>query len=99
MSLQAAIEIQEKEARLHRTLFQKFAAACPLIFLMMFMLGTASTLLSGHPEKRISELELYCFFLFVACVVLFVINYRNQKKISILEIEVLKLKRKQESEK
>jgi cbb3-type cytochrome oxidase subunit 3 len=94
MSIQASIEIQEKEAALRRSPLQKFAAAAPLLFLLLFVFGSGNLLFSGHSERRLDELELYFFYLFVACVVLFVLQKRNQKKIARLEIDILKLKRK-----
>jgi hypothetical protein len=94
MSIHKALEIREREAALRRTPLQKFAIAGPFIFFTMLLFGSASSLFSSHPERKIAELGFYVFCIFIGCIALLAFQAKSRRRIAVLEVEVLKLKRK-----
>jgi hypothetical protein len=90
MSLQQAIEIREKEAEIQRTSLPKLAAIGFSIFAVVFGL-TLMSIGAGYSKTEDSKFTL----LIIAFGLFFAYHHRkNKRRIDILELEMLKLKRR-----
>jgi hypothetical protein len=96
MSLQDALKIQEKQKSLRETPLQWAAAIIPIAFYAFMVVGSFWSLFRSTPAREVEELKLYLFFVVCAVVSVMVCNRKARKKITAMEIEILKLKRKLE---
>ena len=93
MALEDALEIERRQAKLNRPLLQKIAVVAPWLFLVMFFCGGVSVFFSSHPQREVQELKIYALVLFLVCLALVWLHLKNQRRIALLELELLKLKR------
>jgi sulfite exporter TauE/SafE len=93
MSLNEAVEIKKREAKLHRSALQKFARIAPFIFIGFFVVAPVLSLATSNRHLIVQDVRDALFLLIVAFAVLAYLHSRSRKRIEMLELEILKIKR------
>jgi uncharacterized paraquat-inducible protein A len=94
MSIQEAVEIQEREARLRKTPFYLMVLS-GFITLAALLALVWSVTSSGN--VRTGRLEIGYVMLTAALFYILYVHLKSRRRIEILELEVLKLKRRMQS--
>lgn len=92
MSLHEAVEIQQREADLKKSPWPRLIAPALYLCSMLVYLGSITNTISTRPQSR----EAYLLFLLIAAGGLYLVyhHHKNRRRIEILELELLKLKRR-----